>query len=128
VMPALTFATPTPAASHWSWLVEASVGRHSEKPRTSGILARSTSRHCPRSDLHARSVIPGSDAFADVEGVGGRQKALKRSTGDLFEGLPPTFTVTSHAAGHPSPSKNRTASGADFDDEPGLFPERSSSR
>jgi|HubBroStandDraft_6_1064221.scaffolds.fasta_scaffold4282944_1 hypothetical protein len=31
-MPALTFATPTTAASQWSRLVEAFVGRHSEKP------------------------------------------------------------------------------------------------
>jgi hypothetical protein len=32
------------------------------------------------------------------------------------------------SAGDPSPSKNQTASVADFDDEPGLFPEMSSSR
>jgi hypothetical protein len=31
-MPALTFATPTTAASWWSWLVEACVGHLSEKP------------------------------------------------------------------------------------------------
>ena len=69
---------------------------------------------------------PGSDAFADVEGEGGRQKALERSTGDLFEGLQSTFAVTSHVAGDPSPSNNQTASVDDSDDEPGLFPERSS--
>ncbi len=132
---------PAPAmGTQWPSLILAPVGRHSEKPEVFRRMIESYFPTLPKIELHARGPIarpgwdvwgleaPGSDAFADVEGVGGRQKALKRSTGDLFEGLQSTFAVTSHAAGDPSPSKNRTASVADFDDEPGLFPERSSSR
>jgi hypothetical protein len=92
------------------------------------LIPRPSCRETPSSHDVWGLEAPGWDAFADVEGVGGRQKALKRSTGDLFEGLQSTSAVTSHAAGDPSPSKDRTASVADFDDEPGLFPEMSSSR
>jgi hypothetical protein len=93
----------------------------------------------PKIELHARGPIArpgwdvwgleaaGSDAFVD-EGVGGQREGFKQLTGDLLEGLESTFAVTSHAVGGPSPSKNWHAPVADFDDEPGLFPERSASR
>jgi N6-adenosine-specific RNA methylase IME4 len=49
------------------WLVEASVGRHSEKPSDFCEIIEIYFPTLPKVDLHARSVIPGSDAFADVE-------------------------------------------------------------
>jgi N6-adenosine-specific RNA methylase IME4 len=132
---------PAPAlGTQWPSLILAPVRRHSEKPEVFRRMIESYFPTLPKIELHARGPIarpgwdvwgleaPGSDAFANVEGVGGRQKALRQSTGDVFEGLQSTFAVTSHVAGDPSPSKNRTASVADFDDEPGLFPEMSSSR
>ena len=54
----LTFATPTTAASQWSWLVEASVGRHSEKPSDFCEIIEIYFPTLPKVDLHARGVIP----------------------------------------------------------------------
>jgi hypothetical protein len=122
-----------------SWIL-APVGPHSEKPEVFRQMIESYFPTLPKIELHARGQIarpgwdvwgleaPGSDVFADVEGVGGRQEGLKQSTGELFEGLQSAFAVTSRAVGDPGASKDWPASAADFDDEPGLFPEMSSSR
>jgi hypothetical protein len=60
-MPALTFATPTTAASQGSRLVEASVGRHSEKP---SVFCENFPT-LPKIELHARGVVlrPGWDVW-----------------------------------------------------------------
>ena len=132
---------PAPAmGTQWSSVIQALVRRHSEKPEVFREMIESYFPTLPKIELHARGPIarpgwdvwgleaPGLDTSVDVEGIGGRQEALKQSTGDLFEGMPSTFPVRSHAVGDPRPSKNWPVPVADFDDEPGLFPERSAIR
>jgi hypothetical protein len=94
----------------------------------------------PKIELHARGPIarpgwdvwgleaPGLDALLDVEGAGGRQEALKQSTGDLFEGLPSTFAGRRMQPATRGPRRIGPSSVGDFDDEPELFLEGSASR
>jgi N6-adenosine-specific RNA methylase IME4 len=66
-MPALTFATSTTAASPSSRLVEASVGRHSEKPSVFCEMIEIYFPTLPKIELHARGVL-GRDGW-DVWGL-----------------------------------------------------------
>jgi N6-adenosine-specific RNA methylase IME4 len=132
---------PAPAmGTQWPSLILAPVGRHSEKPEVFRRMIESYFPTLPKIELHARGPIarpgwdvwgleaPGLDALFDVEGARGRQEALKQSTGDLFEGLPSTFAGRRMQPATRGPRRIGPSSVADFDDAPGLFPERSSSR